>query len=267
MPEIHSSAIVSEGAEVGSGTSIGAYACIGPQVRIGNNCRIGPHVVIEGCTTLGDNNQVYQFASVGAPPQDRKWRGEPTKLIIGDDNVIREYVTIQPGLEQFGGVTRIGNGNLLMACSHIAHDVEIGDGNWLTNSAAIGGHVHVGSRVIFGGLSGVHQFCRIGDHAFISGGAMVAQDVPPYCLVQGDRARLRSINRTGLERSGVTAENIGEIHRIFRMLFVAEKPLAARIDDVEARYPHSLYAANLLAFIESSRRGVVGYRRPAAEAA
>lgn len=267
MQHVHSSAIVSNGADIGAGTSIGPYSCIGPAVRIGRNCRIGPHVVVEGCTTIGDDNQIYQFASVGAAPQDRKWRGEPSRLIIGDSNVIREYVTIQPGLEQFGGVTRIGNGNLLMACSHVAHDVQLGDGNWLTNSAALGGHVQVGSRVILAGLSGVHQFCRIGDHAFVSAGAMVAQDVPPYCLVQGDRARLRSINVTGLERSGMSAADIAEIQRVFRMLFIAAKPMAARIDDVEAQYAKSPYARKLLDFVRSSERGVVGYRRQPPQAA
>ncbi|MCR9071073.1 MAG: acyl-ACP--UDP-N-acetylglucosamine O-acyltransferase [Alphaproteobacteria bacterium] len=259
MAEIHPTAIVCKGAEIGSNTSVGPYTCIGPNVKIGKDCRIGSHVVIEGFTTLGDGNQVYQFASVGAAPQDRKWKGEATSLQIGNNNVIREYVTIQPGLEQFGGVTRIGDENLLMACSHVAHDVLMGDRNWLTNSAALGGHVIVGSRAIFGGLSGVHQFCRIGDNAFISAGSMVAQDVPPYCLVQGDRARLRSINRTGLQRAGYSSDEINTLHKVFRTLFVSGKPLKERFSDVESKFPETPQIKTLIEFIRSSERGIVGY--------
>lgn len=261
MAEIHPTAIVSDGAVIGAGCSVGPYSCIGPAVTLGENCRVGPHVVIDGRTTLGRNNVVYQFASVGAAPQDLKWQGETTRLEIGDGNIIREYVTIQPGLEQFGGLTKIGSGNLFMACCHVAHDVTMGDGNWLTNSAALGGHVRVGSKVVFGGLSGAHQFCRIGDHAFVSAGSMVAQDVPPYCMVQGDRARLRSVNRTGLERAGLVPGEIRDIQRMFRMLFVSAKPLLDRIAEVRAAYPGSRHASRLLDFLQSTERGVVGYRR------
>ena len=260
MPTIHPSAIVTNGAEIGENCTVGPYTYIGPNVKIGRNCQIKSHVVIDGFTELGNDNVVYQFASVGADPQDRKWRGEPTKVVIGSGNVIREYVTIQPGLEQFGGVTSIGNGNLLMACSHVAHDVTVGDNNWLTNSAALGGHVQVGSHVIFGGLSGVHQFCRIGDHAFISAGSMVAQDVPPYCLVQGDRARLRTINRTGLRRAGLKDADILEINRIFKALFVSSNRAEDRIAAVEAGYAGSVYAYELLRFVRATKRGIVGYR-------
>ena len=267
MSTIHPTAIVADGARIGSGTVVGPYACIGPHVRLGRDCWIGPHAVIDGWTELGDDNQVFQFASLGAAPQDRKWQGEPTKLILGNGNVVREYVTMQPGLEQFGGVTKIGDRNLLMACAHVAHDVSMGDDNWLTNSVAIGGHVQVGSRVIFGGLSGVHQFCRIGDNAFVSAGSMVAQDVPPYCLVQGDRARLRSINRTGLARSGFDRDAIREIHRIFKLLFITGGTLAERISSVEERYPTLPTARQLIDFVSTSKRGVVGYRRPGASGA
>ncbi|WP_282611136.1 acyl-ACP--UDP-N-acetylglucosamine O-acyltransferase [Pelagibius sp. Alg239-R121] len=261
MTDIHATAIVSEGAEIDSGCSVGPYTCIGPNVTLGKNSRVGSHVVIDGYTELGENNTVYQFASVGAAPQDTKWQGEPTRLVIGNNNVIREYVTVQPGLEQFGGITRVGNENLLMACCHIAHDVVMGNQNWVANSAALAGHVEVGSHVIFAGLSGAHQFCRIGDNAFISAGSMVAQDVPPYCLVQGDRARLKSINKIGLERAGFTQERIVEIQRIFKMLFVSKESLEKKISDVEVKYSDSFYAKKLIEFIKSSERGIVSWRR------
>lgn len=257
---VHPSAIIEEAAQIDEGTSIGAYSYIGPNVRIGRDCHIKSHVVIDGYTQLAEGNTVYQFASVGADPQDRKWKGEPTRVIIGRNNVIREYVTIQPGLSDFGGVTSIGDSNLLMACSHVAHDVIMGNHNWLTNSAAIGGHVQVGSHVILGGLSGIHQFCRIGDYAFVSAGAMVAQDVPPYCLVQGDRARLRTINRVGLKRAGFNSSDILEIRRIFKVLFVTGGLVVERMAAVAEAFPGSLYAQELLRFIRETQRGIVGYR-------
>lgn len=256
---IHPTAIIAPGAVIGEGTSVGPYSCIGANVKLGRNCTVAPHVVIDGYTEIGDNNKIYQFASVGGDPQDQKWKGEPTKLIIGDNNIIREYVTMQPGLEQFGGITRVGNNNLFMACCHVAHDVTIGDGNWITNSAAISGHVTIGSKVIFGGMSGVHQFCRVGNLAFIAAGAMVAQDIPPFCMVQGDRARVRGINKVGLERAGYSADDIAKINGAFKMLFVGKEVMAERLAKTEEKYAGFAPVQEMIAFMKASERGVVSY--------
>jgi UDP-N-acetylglucosamine acyltransferase len=259
MPSIHPTAIIALGAEIGEGTTVGPYSCIGAHVKLGKNCRVSPHVVIEGDTEIGDDSKIYQFASVGGEPQDQKWKGEHTKLIIGSNNIIREYVTIQPGLEQFGGITLIGNNNLFMACSHVAHDVTIGDGNWITNSAAISGHVTIGSKVIFGGMSGVHQFCRVGNYAFIAAGSMVAQDIPPFCMVQGDRARVRGINKVGLERAGFSAEDITKINGAFKLLFVDKAVLAERIAKTTDKYGDFAPVKEMIDFITTSERGIVSY--------
>ena len=259
MPQIHSTAVIAESAKIGAGTTIGPYSCIGPYVKIGKNCRVSSHVVIEGFTEIGDENKIYQFASVGAEPQDLKWDGEPTKLVVGDRNIIREYVTMQPGLKQFEAITVVGSNNLFMACSHVAHDVIIGDNNWITNSAGVAGHVNIGSKVIIGAMSGVHQFCRIGHFAFIAAGAMVVQDVPPYCLVQGDRARLKSINKIGLVRAGFSKDDIRKIHNIFKILFVRDGIMRERIQRVEDNYTDFIPAKEILEFIKNSERGTVSY--------
>src|SRR5437016_3744898 len=190
---IHSTAVVDRHAELHSTVEVGPYAVIGPKVKIGARTRVGAHAVIEGDTTIGEGNAIFQFAAIGAIPQDQKYAGEPTRLVIGDSNQIREFATVHIGTAGGGGVTRVGNQCLLMANSHVAHDVQLGDGCILANSAALAGHVVVEDRVIFGGLSAVHQFTRIGRLAFVSGGAMVTQDVPPYVTVQGDRAEVVGI--------------------------------------------------------------------------
>ena len=257
---IHPTAIVHENAVIGNGSTIGPYSVIGPDVRMGANNKIGSHVVLEGDTRLGDNNQIYQFASIGAQPQDLKFAGGISTLEIGNGNIFREYTTIQPGLEQFGGITKIGSNNLFMACTHVAHDCIIGNSNWVTNSAAIAGHAVVGNGVIFGGFSGVHQFCRIGDNAFIAAGAMVAQDVPPFCTVQGDRARLVTINKVGLERNGFSPEDILRLLGVFKALFVKSGTVEKKVADVLARDGDFEPARRMAEFLLSSKRGIVGYR-------
>jgi UDP-N-acetylglucosamine acyltransferase len=218
--------------------------------------------VIEGCTQIGDDNQFFQFCSIGAPPQDLKWRGEESQLQIGNGNIVRECVTIQPGVMAAGGVTRIGDRNLFMACSHVAHDCTVGSQNWFANSSALAGHVSVGSNVILGGLSAVHQFCRVGDHAFLAGGAMASLDIPPFCVAQGDRARVIKINDVGLRRNGFVEAQIRSLKHSFRALFFGLGTLQERIDGVRRQYTGHPEVAQLLEFIIGSERGVAYPNRP-----
>ena len=254
---IHPTAVVAPGAIVGADTTIGPYSVIGEGVRIGCGNQIGSHVVIEGRTTIGDFNAIYQFASVGAAPQDLKYQGEDTVLTIGSGNIVREYVTIQPGTEAGGGRTAVGNGNFFMACSHVAHDCIVGHGVRLGNSATLAGHVEVGDGAIVSGLSGVHRFVRIGRMAFVSGGAMVSQDVPPFCLVHGDSAHLVSLNLTGLQRAGMPASEIASLKRVFRALFHGKGTLAERLGSIAAHGSEFPSAKELAQFVANSKRGAV----------
>jgi UDP-N-acetylglucosamine acyltransferase len=253
---VHETAVVAPGAELGEGVSIGPYATIGPQVRIGPGCVIGPHAVVEGHTTLGARNRVFQFASVGAPPQDLKYNGEPSRLEIGDDNIVREFTSISPGTTGGGMVTRIGNRNLLMVNSHVAHDCKVGDHAIVANGASLGGHVVVEDFVIVGGLAGVHQFVRLGQSAILGAGTMASMDVPPFCNATGDRARLHGLNVVGLRRRGFTDLQLRALKRAYHILFQSHlkaKEAIARAREELGDVPEVEY---LLAFIESSRRGV-----------
>jgi|AntRauTorcE11897_2_1112592.scaffolds.fasta_scaffold02418_10 UDP-N-acetylglucosamine acyltransferase len=259
--EIHPTAIIYEGAVIGEGSSIGPYSVIGPQVVLGKNCRIGPHVVIEGNTTLGDFCQIFQFASVGSAPQDQKWEGTDTRLEIGDNNIIREYATIQPGVEQFGGLTSVGNNNLFMASSHVGHDCQIGDNNYFTNSSALAGHITVGNFCIVGGLAAIHQFSRLGDHCFLGGGTMASMDIPPFCVAQGDRAGLVKINDVGLLRRGYSEADVKTLQKIFRKLFYGEGLFKDRVVALKAEYKDFEPGQEFFTFIETSERGITPLRR------
>ncbi|MFM1848103.1 MAG: hypothetical protein RL417_1577 [Pseudomonadota bacterium] len=259
--EIHKTAVVADGAVLGEGCSVGPYSIIGPEVRLGRGNRIGPHVVLDGRTVLGDDNVVFQFASVGAPPQDLKYRGEPSTLTIGSRNIIREYVTLQPGTTGGGMRTTIGDGNLFMANSHVGHDSVLGSGNVIANSAAIAGHVVIRNKVTIGGLSGIHQFVEIGDQAIIGGGAMVAKDIPPFVMAQGDRARLIGLNKIGLERHGMSAEDIARLKRIYREIFFGSGTLHDRARTLLGGCEDFAAGREFLQFILSSKRGVAGPRR------
>jgi UDP-N-acetylglucosamine acyltransferase len=264
--EIHTTAIVAAGAVIGDGCSIGAYAVIGPDVRMGAGNRIGPHVVLDGRTELGDENVIFQFASVGAPPQDLKYRGEPSTLTLGSRNIVREFVTLQPGTAGGGMRTTIGDGNLFMANSHIGHDSHVGSGNVIANSAAIAGHVVIRNKVTIGGLSGIHQFVEIGDQAIIGGGAMVAKDIPPYTMAQGDRARLVGLNRIGLERHGMSAPDIARLKRLYREVFFGTGALQERVRALLGSCTDFPAGRGFLEFILGSKRGVAGPRRGAGAA-
>ncbi len=255
-PRIHPTAVIAAGAELASDVEVGPYAVIGPHVRIGPGSWLGPHAVVEGRTTLGARTRVFQFASVGAPPQDLKYRGEPSTLELGDDNTIREYVTLQPGTTEGGLVTRIGSGCLFMASAHVGHDCRVGDHVILANGAALGGHVVVEDYAIVGALAGVHQFVRIGESALCAAGAMVSLDVPPFCIAAGDRARLYGLNTVGLRRRGISRESRAALKHAYRLLFQGEQSWRRRIDAVRGELGGVPEVARLLAFLGGSQRGV-----------
>jgi UDP-N-acetylglucosamine acyltransferase len=253
---VHPTAVIHPGAQLHSSAQVGPYAVIGPNVELGAGTTVGPHSVIEGRTRIGERNRVFQFASVGAQPQDLKYAGEDSELHIGDENLIREFTTLHKGTAGGGGVTRIGNGNLFMAYSHVAHDCQVGNGCVFANSATLGGHVEIGDHVILGGLAAVHQFTRIGRHAFIAGGSMVVMDVPPYCTAQGDRAELVGINSVGLARHGFSEEQIGQIKDAYRVLFRSKLPLDEALERLRTDFGGSPEIEVLLAFVASSKRGL-----------
>lgn len=216
---IHATALVDPGAELAAEVEVGPFAVIGPGVRIGPGTRIGPHAVIRGPTDIGRDNRIFQFASVGEDPQDKKYAGELTRLEMGDRNVVREFSTIHRGTVQDRGVTEIGSDNLLMAYTHVAHDCRIGDHAILANAASLGGHVEVQDWAILGGFTIVHQFTRIGAHSFCGMGSVINQDVPPFVMVAGHPAGPSGINSEGLRRRGVEAATIARIKRAFRLLY------------------------------------------------
>lgn len=241
MASIHPTAIVEPGAELDSTVTVGAYTLIGPKVRIGAGTTIGPHCVIEGRTTIGRDNRIFQFSSIGAVPQDKKYAGEDTALEIGDRNLIREFCTFNLGTAQDAGATRIGDDNWIMAYVHLAHDVQIGHHTTLANNATFAGHVHVGDWVTVGGLTGVHQFVKIGAHAFLGFSSAVTQDVPPYMMVDGNPLAVRGFNVEGLRRRGFGPERIAAVKQMHRLLYrnglsfdAAQAAIAALAGDVPA---------------------------------
>ncbi len=234
MGQIHATALVDAQAELAADVTVGPYAVIGPHVRIGAGSSIGAHCVVEGHTSIGCDNRIFQFASIGAAPQDMKYRGEPTRLVIGDRNTVREFVTINTGTVQDGGVTRIGDDNWVMAYVHIAHDVQLGSHCVLANNATLAGHVQVGDWATIGGLSGVHQFVQIGAHAMIGFQAHVAQDVPPFITADGNPLAARAVNLTGLKRRGFSAERQAVIRQMYKLLYRNGLPLADAITQIGA---------------------------------
>ncbi|HET9754390.1 MAG TPA: acyl-ACP--UDP-N-acetylglucosamine O-acyltransferase [Myxococcales bacterium] len=253
---IHPTAVVDRHAELDGSVEVGPFAVIGPKVKIGARTRVGPHAVIEGDTTIGEGNVIFQFAALGAIPQDLKYAGEPTRLEIGNANQIREFATVHIGTAGGGGVTRIGDRCLLMANSHVAHDVQLGNDCILANSVALAGHVSVEDHVIFGGLAAVHQFTRIGRLAFVSGGAMVTQDVPPYLTVQGDRAEVVGINTVGLTRAHFDEHAQARVKGAFKIVFRSKMGLREAIAHVKAEYGGNPEIDHLVAFLEGTQRGI-----------
>ncbi len=218
-PPIHPTAVIDAGARLAPGVQVGPYAVIGPQVTIGENTTVGAHCVIEGRTSIGRDNHIWQFCSIGGAPQDMKYRGEPTRLEIGERNTIREFCTFNCGTAQDAGVTRVGSDNWVMAYVHIAHDVQLGNRCILANNATLAGHVQVGDWVIVGGLTGVHQFVKIGAHAMAGFQTALSQDVPPFMMVDGNPAKAHGFNVEGLRRRGFSAERIAQVKQMHRLLY------------------------------------------------
>ena len=254
---IHETAIISDSAEIADDVDIGPFSIIGEHVEIGSGTRIDSHVVINGPTTIGKENHIYQFASIGDDPQDKKYANEPTTLKIGDRNTIREFCTISRGTSQDRGETIIGDDNWIMAYVHIAHDCVIGDKTIMANNATLAGHVHVGDWAIFGGFSGVHQFCRIGAHAFLGMYAGVNRDVPAYTMVSGSPAVPRGINSEGLKRRGFTADEIRNIKGAYRLVYRQGLKLAEAIDEIAKRAESQPEIKVLLESLRSSERGLI----------
>ncbi len=250
-------AVVSPEARLAADVTVGPFTVIGPGVEIGPRTRIGPHAVINGPTTLGADNHVFQFASIGDAPQDKKYRGEATRLVIGERNVFREFCTVNRGTTHDRGVTRIGDDNLLMACAHVAHDCVVGSQVVFANSAVLGGHVEIGDWVILGGLCAVHQFSKVGAHAFLAGGAMVRRDVPPYVMVVGDPAEPYAVNAEGLRRRGFSEEQIRAIREAYRIVYRSELKLSealARLGPLARERPE---IRAFVDFIQASTRSIV----------
>jgi UDP-N-acetylglucosamine acyltransferase len=253
--------VIDRRAELDSSVEVGPGAVIGPEVRIGDATRIGPYAVVEGRTTIGARNQIFQFASVGAAPQDLKYHGEPSRLEIGDDNRIREFTTIHRGTEGGAMVTRIGNHVLVMNYVHVAHDCVIGDHSILANSTEIAGHCVLEEWVVTAGMCGIHQFSRIGAHAMLAAGSKVAQDVPPYAMVAGDRARMVGVNAVGLERRGFGPEVVAALRSAFRTLFYSKLLRDDAVNQVLDECGALPEVRRLIDFIRASERGVVSRDR------
>lgn len=258
---IHPTAIVHKGAELDQSVEVGPYCVVGPRVKIGAGTKLLSHVVVDGDTTIGARTVLHPFASIGGPPQDLKFKGEQSRVIIGDDCVIREGVTVNLGTAGGHMETRIGNRCMLMAYSHVAHDCILGNGIIMANSSALAGHVTIEDDVRISGIAAVHQFVRIGRAAFIGGGAMVAQDIPPWCIAQGDRAELAGLNVVGLKRSGWSRERLGALRECFKAIFHPEGTRAQGLERAEKELaPKSAEAAEFVAFIRASKRGVASAR-------
>jgi UDP-N-acetylglucosamine acyltransferase len=254
---IHTTAIVDPSADLAADVEVGPYSIIGAGVRLQSGCSIGPHVVLRGPTTIGEGTRIFQFASVGEDPQDKKYAGEATTLVIGARNVIREYATIHRGTAQDKGETRIGNDNLLMAYTHVAHDCVIGDNVIMANAASLGGHVDVHDWAILGGFSIVHQFCQIGAHSFSAMGSVIAKDVPPYLTIGGHPAVPRGINAEGLRRRQFAPETIAALRRAYRLLYLANLKLADAVTQIrELAQAHPELEA-LADFVADSNRSIV----------
>ncbi len=254
---IHPSAIVDAGAELADDVSVGPFSIIGPDVLIAAGTIIGPHVVIKGPTRIGRDNHFFQFASVGEDPQDKKYKGEITRLEIGDRNVIREFTTLHRGTIQEESVTRVGNDNLLMAYTHVAHDCVIGDGVIMANGASLAGHVTVDDFAILGGFSLVHQFCRIGRHSFSAMGSIIGRDIPPYVMVGGSPTKPRGINNVGMERRGFDAEAILQVKRAFKLIYKSRLKLEEAIEGLAGMTEQAPEILPILEFLQQSGRSII----------
>lgn len=255
---IHPTAVVEKGAQLGEGCTIGPFAYIGPEVTLGDQCSVGPHCVLHSKVTLGSGNTLVSNAAIGGPPQDISFKGEPSEIIIGSDNVFREFVTVNRATTKEQRITRIGSRGLYMAYCHIAHDCDVGDNVIFANNATLAGHVHVGKHSTVGALSAVHQFCTVGDYAFIGGGSIITRDVLPFVKTVGARGEGHTygINTIGLQRKGFSAESVEALKSAYRTLFHAKLLFTEAVDTVERDLGHVPEVAYLVKFIRESKRGI-----------
>ncbi len=254
---IHETAIVDPAAELGEGSFVGPFCVVGGAVRFSGSVRLHSHVVIDGDTHIGNGTEIYPFASIGLAPQDLKYAGEPTSTRIGGRNQIREFVTIHRGTEGGGGVTQIGNDNLLMAQAHVAHDCQIGDHVIMANAATLAGHVEIADRANVGAYSGVHQFCRVGREAFIGGYSVVVKDAPPFAVIQGNHAKCYGLNTVGMKRRGYSRKAISDLTKAYRLLLSSKLNTTQAVERIREEISDSPEVDVLLEFIESSKRGIV----------
>ncbi len=261
MSAIHPTALVDSHAELADNVTVGPYTVIGPHVRIGAGSSIGAHCVVDGHTSIGSDNSIFQFASIGAAPQDKKYAGEPTRLEIGNSNTIREFVTINTGTVQGGGLTALGDENWIMAYVHIAHDCRLGSHTIIANATQLGGHVHLGDWVFLGGLSGVHQFVRVGAHAMTGFQTRLSQDLPPFVTAAGNPAAATGINAEGLRRRGFSAERIAQVKQMHKLLYRQGLTLATGITAITALQGQLAGSeddtALMLGFLAQAERGIV----------
>jgi UDP-N-acetylglucosamine acyltransferase len=257
MSTIHQSAIIDEGAELGNNVTVGPYTVIGAGVTIGEGTEIGSHVVLEGPTTIGQFNKIHPFASLGGAPQDLTFTGESTSLVIGDRNVIREYSTLNRGTPRGGGITKIGNDNFIMSYCHIAHDCIVGNNIVMVNCVNLAGHVVVDDWVTLAGFSKIHQFCRIGKHAFTGMGAGIAKDVPPYIMAFGNPAEPAGLNKVGLKRRGYTDDQLYFLRQAYKILYKSKLKLSEATERLQEMARESQDVAEIVAFLEKSQRSII----------
>jgi UDP-N-acetylglucosamine acyltransferase len=256
--KIHPTALIAPGAELGIDVEIGPYCVVGSNVRIGDRTKIGAHVVIDGVTTIGEDNLIVGQAGLGGPPQDLSYKGEPTQLVIGDRNTIREFVTINRGTVKGGGVTQIGSDCLLMACSHVAHDCDLRDRIILANNVLLAGHVFVGENANISGGSAAHHFVTIGSFAYVGGMTRMVQDVPPYMILEGHPSRVRGVNKIGLQRGGQTLESIEALETAFRRIYRTGNTRRQTLDELKIEFPEAKLVMNLVHALEDTEKGAKG---------
>jgi UDP-N-acetylglucosamine acyltransferase len=256
--KIHPTAVIASGAEIGVDVEIGPYSVVGSHVRIGDRTKIGPQVVIDGVTTIGEDNLIVGQAGLGGPPQDLSYKGEPTQLVIGDRNTIREFVTINRGTVKGGGLTRIGSDCLLMACSHVAHDCDVRDRIIMANNVMLAGHVFVGENANISGGSAAHHFVTIGAFAYVGGMTRMVQDVPPYMILEGHPSRVRGVNKIGLARGGQVAEQIEALETAFRRIYRSGNTRKQTLDELKSEFGSMALVMNLVHALEDTEKGAKG---------
>ncbi len=254
--QYHSTALIDARARLGSGVKVGAYSIIGPEVEIGDDCIIGPHVVLSGPTVIGRRNRFFQFCSIGEECQDKKYKGEATRLLIGDDNVFREACSVHRGTIQDEGETRVGSRNLFMVNTHIAHDCRIGDDNILANNVGLAGHVRIGDGVVLGGMVGVHQFVRIGSYAMAGGGAILFKDVPAYVMVSGNPAVARGMNFEGMRRRGYDSDTIAALRQSYRIVYRQGETIEQSLQQLQPLAEKYEQVRQFMESLQSSQRGI-----------